>query len=103
MASRRSSFTTTCAGFETPARISLMIAAGASVRLAGPANLVAGFAGLADALTRAARARSGDAAGSARLVATIDAALEGVERRQTARLLQPRGHLGEQHLEPETL
>ena len=72
-----------------------LIAAGASVRLAGPANLVAGFAGLADALTRAARARSGDAAGSARLVATIDAALEGVDAVMALRIQRERLSGGE--------
>ena len=72
-----------------------LIAAGASVRLAGPANLVAGFADLADALTREARSRSGDAAGSAQLVASIDAALDGVDAAMALRIQRERLSGGE--------
>ena len=72
-----------------------LIAAGASVRLAGPANLVGGFAELADALTRAAHERSGEASGSARLVSSIDAALEGVDAVMALRIQRERLSGGE--------
>lgn len=72
-----------------------LVAAGAEVRLSGPANLVEGFDLLAAALSREARERDGDSGGSARLVASLDEALDGVDAAMALRIQRERLDGGE--------
>lgn len=72
-----------------------LIAAGAEVRLSGPENLVEGFDQFTAALSREAKRRDGHAAGSARLVTTLDEALEGVDAAMALRIQRERLDGGE--------
>lgn len=72
-----------------------LVAAGAEVRLSGPANLVEGFDLLAAALSREAIERDGDRGGSARLVASLDEALDGVDAAMALRIQRERLEGGE--------
>lgn len=73
-----------------------LIAAGAEVRLSGPANLVVGFDHLAGELSREALRRDGrDRAGSARLVASLEEAIDGVDAAMALRIQRERLDGGE--------